>query len=124
MKSKGIGGSIGLTLTPLNDATVMTITDITQLIVAVLGIGGIGAITPKIIDGLTAWRTGKAQREKANNRTALSRLVAETERADREAAFRRKLEEYASGLRRMLIQLGVPEDKLPPWPQRREKVKP
>jgi hypothetical protein len=97
---------------------------IAEIITALVGTAGIGLLIPKIIEGWNAWRSGKAAREKASNRSALSRLDNETQRADDEASFRRRLEEYASGLRRMLIQLGVPEDKLPPWPQRQKSVKP
>ena len=89
----------------------------------VLALGG-ATIIPKLVDGIRAWKTGRAKEEKLENRTALGRLADAERRRDDEANFRRRLEEYASSLRRMLLELGVPENKIPEWPTRQRKVRP
>jgi hypothetical protein len=85
---------------------------------AILGIGGIAAIIPKLIDGILAWRTGRATTEKNRNRTLLERVADAEKRAENEADFRRALEEYAGQLRIMLIGAGFTMDRLPAWPIR------
>jgi hypothetical protein len=90
-----------------------------EMLTAILGVGGIAAILPKLIDGLNAWRTGRAMAEKGNNRTILQRLTMAEARAETEAGFRRLMEDYASTLRVMLIGAGIPPDKIPPWPIRK-----
>jgi hypothetical protein len=89
-----------------------------EMLTAILGVGGLAAILPKIIDGLNAWRSGRAVAEKGNNRTILERLTMAERRAETEAEFRRLLEDYASTLRVMLIGAGIPADKIPAWPTR------
>jgi hypothetical protein len=89
-----------------------------ELITAILGVGGLGLIVPKIIDGLQAWRSGRADEEKATNQSLFKRMLAAESRAEREAIFRRMIEEYAAQLRVLLVQLGHPPDRLPPWPVR------
>lgn len=91
-----------------------------ELITAIIGVGGLAAIIPKVIEGFTAWRTGRAVNEKGRNQTLLSRVTSADRRAESEADFRRKLEEYAGTLRLMLVELGVPAHKLPPWPVRQK----
>jgi len=90
-----------------------------ELITAILGVGGLGVALPKIIDGLRAWRSGRADEEKVNNQSLIKRLIEAEGRAEREAVFRRAIEEYAAALRVLLVQLGHPADKLPPWPVRK-----
>jgi hypothetical protein len=85
---------------------------------AILGIGGVAAIIPKLIDGILAWRTGRAATEKNRNRTLLERVADAEKRAENEADFRRALEEYAGQLRIMLIGAGFTMDRLPAWPIR------
>jgi hypothetical protein len=92
-----------------------------EVITALLGVGGLSVILPKIIDGLRAWKSGRAMAEKVNNRSLLSRLTDAEARAEAEAGFRRKLEEYAGTLRLLLVNAGFPAEKLPPWPVRSEK---
>ena len=77
----------------------------------VLALGG-ASIVPKVIDAIKALHSGRALREKAENRSAFRQL-------DREADFRRRVEEWGGRLVYMLIQLGVPEDKIPPKPERK-----
>jgi hypothetical protein len=90
-----------------------------ELLTAILGVGGLAAIVPKLLEGLIAWRSGRAVAEKGRNRSILQRLADAETRAEAEADFRRMVEEYASQLRVMLVGLGVPADKLPPWPARK-----
>lgn len=86
---------------------------------ALLGVGGLAAIVPKLVEGLIAWRSGRAVAEKGRNRSILHRLADAETRAEAEADFRRLVEEYAGALRVMLVGLGVPAEKLPPWPERK-----
>lgn len=86
---------------------------------AVLGAGGLAAIIPKVVDGIRAWQSGKADEEKAANRSALGRLVIAERERDEEATFRRQIEDWAARLHYLLIQMGVPEDKLPARPERK-----
>jgi hypothetical protein len=83
---------------------------------AIIGVGGFSVIVPKLIDGLIAWRTGRAQTEKTQNQYILDRLAESERRSEVEAKWRRSLEEYAGVLRLMLVQAGVPQEKVPPWP--------
>jgi hypothetical protein len=92
-----------------------------ELVTALLGVGGLAAIVPKIIDGVRAWRSGKAREEKTQNRTALGRLVEAEHQRDAEAEFRRDVENFAGRLYRLLMQMGVPEEKLPEWPARKAR---
>lgn len=94
-----------------------------EMITAIIGVGGLAAIVPKLIDGLMAWRTGRAAAEKGQNQSLLERLVVAETRAEAEADFRRLLEEYASALRVMLVGAGVPVERIPAWPRRREETK-
>lgn len=94
-----------------------------ELIIALLGTGGLAVVVPKIFDGVKAWQSGRAAREKAENRSALYRLTRAEEERDEEANFRRRVEEWAGRLVYMLVQMGVPVDQLPARPEReREKV--
>jgi len=87
---------------------------IEALTALVLAVGGIPAIL-KLADWIKATRSGKATAEKQRNRMALNQL-------EEEMSYRRIMQEYASKLRRMLIDLGVPEDRIPAWPARTTKV--
>ena len=89
-----------------------------ELITAILGVGGLAAIVPKIIEGVSAWASGRAKTEKGRNQTLLQRVASSDRRAESEADFRRKMEEYAGALRLLLVNAGIPADKLPPWPVR------
>lgn len=93
-----------------------------EMMTAILGVGGLAAILPKVIDGINAWRSGRAIAEKGNNRTILERLTMAERRAETEADFRRIMEDYASTLRVLLIGAGVPADKIPAWPIRTQAV--
>jgi hypothetical protein len=85
---------------------------------AIIGVGGFSVIIPKLIDGIVAWRTGRAQTEKAQNQSILDRLTESEKRSQAEAEFRRALEEYAGKLRLLLVNAGIAMHKIPPWPIR------
>lgn len=95
-----------------------------ELMTAILGVGGLAAIVPKIIDGVSAWLSGRAKAEKGRNQTVLHKLSAADRRAESEAEFRRALEEYAGQLRLLLVNSGVPVASLPPWPVRHHDRRP
>lgn len=86
-----------------------------ETLIAILGVGGLGVLIPKTIDGLRAWQSGRAADEKAANRTALGQLESEL-------TFRRRLQEHISYLRRLLIDMGYPEDRLPALPTREKET--
>lgn len=92
-----------------------------EMVIAVLGAGGLSVIVPKVIDGIRAWQSGRADEEKAQNRTALGRLATAEQQLDDEANFRRRIEDWAGELVYMLKQIGVPVDQIPKKPAR-EKV--
>jgi hypothetical protein len=58
---------------------------------AIIGVGGFSVIIPKLVDGIIAWRTGRAQDEKVHNQTMLERLTESERRSEHEADFRRAL---------------------------------
>lgn len=88
--------------------------DTSQLLVTVLGAGGGGAALLALINGLIKWLSGSSARERQRNTDIVSqrrvaieeRETANTERdqADRK---RRKSDEYASSLRRQLLENGI-----------------
>lgn len=82
------------------------------VIVAVAGALGLREMIP----GAARWLSGGADREKARVQQIIAERDAESARADREARARRKLEEYASTLRRDLIDAGIEPDQITPWP--------
>jgi hypothetical protein len=91
---------------------------------AIIGVGGFSVIIPKLIEGIIAWRSGRAQTERAHNQSILDRLAESEQRSQREAEWRRSLEEYAGVLRLLLVQTGISMHKVPPWPDKKEGKKP
>lgn len=86
----------------------------TQVLIALLTSAGIGAAIVEFVKGVIKWLSGGATREKERNtslisqrRHAIEERDEANERGDREAARRRKADEYASKLRRMLIENGI-----------------
>ena len=94
--------------------------DTATLLVTVLGAGGGGAVVLALINGVIKWLTGSSAREREKNtdiiaqrRTAIEeRDQAEKER-DAADAKRRSSDEYASTLRRQLLELGIQPGE---WP--------
>lgn len=102
----------------------------TQIWATIIGAGGLGAVLLALVKGVVDWLSGAHAREKSRNVDALAqrddawaqrdherhRADAEQNRADAEHRRRRQLAEYASTLRAMLLENGVPAAQLPPWP--------
>ena len=81
-------------------------------VVAIFGALGIREMIP----ALGRWVTGGADREKARVQQIIHDRDAAERRAEREGAHRRIMDEYASALRRDLIEAGVDPEDLRPWP--------
>ena len=92
-----------------------------ETVTAIIAALGGAAIIPKLIDGWKALASGRAKEEKDQNRSLLTRVVNAEKRFDMEAEFRRAWEEHCARLKRLLIQVGFPEDKLPPEPTRKDR---
>lgn len=97
----------------------MTIDAWVTAIVAIFGALGVRELIPAI----GRFLAGGADREKVRVRelihdrdTAEQRAKAANARAEHEETHRRIMSEYASALRRDLIDLGVEPGDLPPWP--------
>jgi hypothetical protein len=94
--------------------------DTAQILVTVLGAGGGGAVLVALINGLIKWISGASTRERNRNTDLISqrakaieeRDAAERERDDSDLR-RRHAYEYASSLRRQLIELGATPEE---WP--------
>jgi hypothetical protein len=85
-----------------------------EFLVTIIGAGSGGAIILSLIRGMSSWLTGGAGRERARNASFSEQrnaaVIARDEMADErdeEASKRRKTEEYASLLRRQLIENGL-----------------
>lgn len=85
-----------------------------QLFVTLIGAGGLGAVLLAITNGVIKWVNGSASRERTRNTDLLSQrthAIEERNQAvrdrDAEAVKRRLIEEYASALRRQLIENGL-----------------
>ena len=98
--------------------------DSTQLLVTVLGtLGGSGALLA-LVNGLMKYFSGAAGRERIRNvslkdqrNEAWADAEKERDRAECEARNRRRIEEYASQLRRDCTEHGVTDKELRPWPK-------
>jgi hypothetical protein len=105
-----------------------------QLVAAVLGSAAVTSVLGVLANGLVKYFNGTAGRERTRNtglkeqredalrreRQAMANADRSDARADREAHNRRLTEEYASGLRRDLTELGVPPERIRPWPELRK----
>lgn len=96
--------------------------DVATVTAIIAALGG-PVIVVKAIDVYRATRSGRAAREKAENRSALGRLATAEEERDLEADWRRRIEDWAGGLVYTLItRFGMSPDAIPPKPQRRQRV--
>ena len=94
--------------------------DTAQLLVTILGAGGGGAAILALINGTFKWITGSAGRERQRNTDLVSqrlKAVEERDSAEKERdesdKKRREAYEYASKLRRQLIEHGI--EPIPPF---------
>lgn len=81
--------------------------DLAQALVTVATILGIPGVLALVVRGVFQQVSGRAGRERARNSDYLARSIRDSERADSEAAKRRQALEYASTLRRMLLENGI-----------------
>lgn len=88
------------------------------LVVAILGSAGLGGFLREIFSGLTKLRSGVSAKESGRKRDLVTERDFEFDRAEAESRNRRRLEEYASQLRRSLVENGL-SHLLPtfPWPR-------
>lgn len=87
-----------------------------ETVVAIAAALGVRELLPRIVDAILKHYTGRASRERSRvDHLEADRRAAESER-DRQALWRRLLQEYASLLRSMLIERGANPDSLPPVP--------
>lgn len=94
--------------------------DTAQLLVTIIGAGGGGAVLLALINGLIKWISGASARERNRNTDLISqrsKAIEERDTAERErddADLRRRIAyEYASTLRRQLIENGLTPGE---WP--------
>lgn len=95
-----------------------------QIWAAVLSSAGFFTFLGIVATGIGKHINGTAGRERIRNmgmkeqrNEAWAEASRADARADREAYNRRRTEEYASGLRRDLLERGVPEEQLREWPE-------
>lgn len=88
--------------------------DAAQVLVTMLGAGGGGAVLLALINGLMKWISGASGRERDKNTDLISQRHSAIEDRDQaekdrdEADRKRRLtDEYASALRRQLIENGI-----------------
>jgi hypothetical protein len=95
--------------------------DTAQLLVTILGAGGGGAAVLALIKGLLNWLNGSAGRERDKNtdlitqrRKAIEERVSAENARDEADSDRRAAYEYASELRRQLIEAGLEPVQMKP----------
>jgi hypothetical protein len=92
--------------------------DVATVTAIIAALGG-PVLIIKALDVIKATRSGRAAREKAENRSALGRLAAAEEERDEEADYRRRIEEWAGGIIYMVkTRFGVSDADIPPKPSR------
>jgi hypothetical protein len=98
-----------------------------QLLATFLVAGGGGTLLASAARAIWKQATGRAGRERIRNTDLLTRAETAEQRAEQEAINRRKMQEYASQLRRRLIEKGIEPDEWPidaqttPRPRGRKK---
>lgn len=93
-----------------------------EISVVIVAVTGLLAAAPAIIKEIRAIRSGRAIAEKQRNRSAIGRVAEMEDDLEAEISFRRRLQEYITELRRLLIQMGYPEEKLPTEPARHKAM--
>ena len=108
----------------------MTIEELSKLVALIFGAGGVTAGIGSLAGFVRRVSDGRAQEQRAKTQDltkqrddAWSRVALEQARADKAETetelhrrARQNLSDYAATLRRLLIEAGYPEDRLPPWP--------
>lgn len=85
-------------------------------LIQILGATGFSGVVVVIATGVTQHFTGSHDRKRVKARDIVAQRDAAEARADHEAATRRRIEEYASMLRRDCVDHGVTPEDLRPWP--------
>lgn len=80
------------------------------------GSGGLAVLVKALMD----YFRGRVEDEKAYNRRMIKEARDNDERADMEVQNRFEWQTYASRLKRMLIERGVPIEEIPPEPVNRQ----
>lgn len=102
----------------------------TQTWATIIGAGGLATVLVALIKGISDWLNGSHTREKTRNVDALTqrndawrerdeereRANCERQQADIARRDKRRMQEYASHLRAILLERGIPPSDLPPWP--------
>lgn len=83
--------------------------DATQIVVATIAAIATIVASGSVGKSATAWFTSR--RNNRRNRIAFLEREVEVERTDR-----RRFQEYAARLRRQMIEHGIPEQDIYPWP--------
>lgn len=89
------------------------------LIVALIGSAGFGGFFREIVSGVGKLRAGVSAKESVRKRDLVSERDYEYDRAEAEARNRRRIENFAATLLRILILHGLSE-KAPEWPKLEE----
>ncbi|WP_230670795.1 hypothetical protein [Rathayibacter sp. Leaf248] len=92
----------------------LTDDNLVPLIVAILGAGGIGAFSSRGVSIYLKIRNGMSARESHRKNDLVAQRDREYQRAEISDRNRRRIEEHAGHLRRLLAELGATE--IPPWP--------
>lgn len=77
------------------------------LVAAIIGSAGIGGFFREIFLGLSKLRSGISAKESGRKRDLVTERDYEYDRAEAESRNRRRIEEYASKLRRALVENGL-----------------
>lgn len=102
--------------------------DSAQLVATIMGAGGGGAVVLLLVKGVLNWLNGSAGRERSRNTSLEAQRVKAIE--DRDAANRKmdavnikffQIRDYASQLRRQLIEAGITPGE---WPDLDKTVTP
>lgn len=89
------------------------------LVVAILGSAGLGGFLREIVSGISKLRSGISAKESVRKRDLVGERDYEFDRAEAEARNRRRIEEYAAKLRRLLVEQGY-DSLIPRWPKLEE----
>lgn len=92
--------------------------DWVSLITAISGVG-IAFGAKEFIQGWIKKRSGKADEEKSRVKEAIDDAEKLRNRLEHQYSINRIVKEYASQLRRLLIDKGIPVSEIPDWPKER-----
>ncbi len=90
--------------------------NLVALVVAIIGVGGFGVFFREIVGVITLIRNGVSAKEAKRKNDLVYQRDQEYLRAESEMRNRLRLQEYASRLRRRLIEHGR-EDAIGAWPE-------